>query len=282
MSARELIADAAARLGRSGVASPRLDARILLGHVLGMPASEAAASDRGLGPRELDCFKGFIDRRARNEPVAYITGKKEFWSLELDVGPGVLVPRPETETLIEEFLRAFPDREAPLEILDLGTGSGCLLVAALHEFPNASGTGIDRSETALGWARRNVAKHGLAERCRLIGADWERAKPGSYDAILANPPYISSAEIAALVPDVARYEPIGALDGGADGLDAYRRIAGRIAELLKPEGTLFAEIGEGQSEQVSTIFAEAGAAPARIAPDLAGIPRCVVCRRRNR
>lgn len=282
MTARDLIADAAAKLAKAGIESPRLDARLLLAHAAGFSSNAVPATNLPLDEAVRGRFEALLARRLAHEPIAYIIGSKEFWSLSFDVGPGALIPRPETEILIEEMIREYPDREARLDILDLGTGSGCLLVTALREYPRAKGTGIDRDESALQWARRNVAKHGIEARCRLVAGDWSATELGSYDAILANPPYIRSQDIAALARDVERYEPVGALDGGADGLDAYRRIAGRIGKLLRAPGTVFVEIGEGQGAQVASIFDLAGIEIVRIGPDLAGIPRCVVGRRRNR
>jgi len=224
-------------------------------------------------------FDSLIARRAAREPLAYITGHREFWSLDFAVGPGVLIPRPDTETLIEELIRRYPDRTAPLSILDLGTGSGCLLVAALTEFPNARGVGVDSSPDALAWARRNVALHGLEARASLIETDWpEEASPG-FDVILANPPYIPSADIGALEPEVSRFEPRQALDGGPDGLDAYRALAPRIARLLKPAGTAFLEFGRGQDKDVAAIMTASGLEIVKISPDLAGILRCVIVNR---
>jgi release factor glutamine methyltransferase len=252
--------EAVTRLREAGVDNPRLDARLLL---------EFAKSN------EAD-FASLVTRRAAREPLAYITGHKEFWSLDFAVGPGVLIPRPDTETLIEQLIRECPDRATSLSIMDLGTGSGCLLIAALSEYPNAHGVGVDSSPDALSWARRNLAALGAEGRATLIQTDWaEEASPG-FDVILANPPYIRSAEIETLEPEVSRYEPRAALDGGPDGLDAYRVLAPRITRLLKPGGYGFLEFGEGQHEAVSTILTEAGFRNPKIVPDLAGIRRCAV------
>lgn len=253
------VTDAAALLRAAGVENPRLDARLLWEFAKG-------GND----------YESFIARRAAREPLAYITGHKEFWSLDFAVGPGVLVPRPDTETLIEELTRLYPDRATPLSILDLGTGSGCLLIAALTEYPAAHCVGIDASSEALAWARRNLAAHGLESRATLIETDWpEEASPG-FDAILANPPYIPTGAIEALEPEVSRYEPRPALDGGPDGLAAYRVLAPRISRLLKPGGHGFVEFGAGQGDAVAALMAAAGLGIVKIAPDLAGIARCAV------
>ena len=254
-----LLVEGARRLVAAGVQSPRLDARLLLEHSKGDEAR----------------FEGFIARRAAREPLAYITGRREFWSLDFEVGPGVLIPRPETETLVEQALAFFPDRAAPLKILDLGIGTGCLPVALLKEFPNARGLGIDRSDEARAYALRNVARHGLAERCEIRGGDWAEATAGPYDVILSNPPYIRTTELAGLAPEVA-YEPVLALDGGPDGLSAYRGLAPVLTRLLSPNGYAFLEIGAGQSAEVGAVLAQSGIHLINLAPDLAGIPRVFV------
>ena len=250
------------RLRAVGVESGRMDARLLW--------------DYAHNP---DVFEMLIARRVAREPLAYITGLKEFWSLNFAVGPGVLIPRPDTETLIDELRRRHTDRSQPLSVLDLGTGSGCLLIAALTEFPNARGVGIDASAEALTWAKRNLVAHRLEARTSLLETAWpEEASPG-FDVILANPPYIPSGDIDRLEPEVTRFEPRQALDGGPDGLEAYRALAPRIARLLTPAGTAFLEFGQGQDEDVAAILASAGLEIVKIAADLAGIPRCVVVTR---
>ncbi|HUO89601.1 MAG TPA: peptide chain release factor N(5)-glutamine methyltransferase [Rhizomicrobium sp.] len=268
------VAAAAKRLADAGVSSPRLDARLLWEHAKRIEMSALVA--RG---RTEAIFGKLVARRANREPLAYITGHKEFWSLDFAVGPGVLIPRPETETLIEQMLRLVPDRGAPLAVLDLGTGSGCLLVAALRELPLAHGIGIDASAEALAWAERNIAAHKLEGRASLIETAWiEEAAPG-FDIVLCNPPYVPTADIRGLEPEVERYEPRAALDGGRDGLDAYRALAPRIARLVRPGGHAFLEIGLGQDAAVADLFRQARLEVAQIAPDLAGIPRCIVVRR---
>jgi release factor glutamine methyltransferase len=218
-----------------------------------------------------------VTRRLAFEPVAYIVGRKEFWSLDFAVGPGVLVPRPDTETLIEEALRLVPDRTAPLRIADLGTGSGVLLVAALREFPNASGVGFEASPPAHAYAARNADRH-VGRRADIRLADWATAAE-RFDLVFSNPPYIPRAEIESLAPDVRQHEPLAALDGGPDGLDAYRGLGKLLPGLLKPGGHVLLEIGLGQAGAMEPLFA--GLEVARIAPDLAGIPRCVVLKAPN-
>jgi release factor glutamine methyltransferase len=269
----ELLRDAAERLRAAGIDSARADARILLAHVLGVePSSIFSLSPTFVGEREvLFLFESLLVRRIAREPVAYITGTKEFWSLDFAVGPGALIPRPETETLVEQVLKHFPSHAAPLDVLDLGTGTGCLLVAVLSEYANARGVGLDSSAQALGWARRNVEKHG--SNAQLFEGDFAAAT-GFYDVILANPPYIRTEDIALLAPEVRLYEPAQALDGGADGLDAYRVLAPEIERLLKPGGTAFMEIGAGQGPAVGKLMKTV-----EIVPDLAGIERCAIGRK---
>ncbi|HVV64920.1 MAG TPA: peptide chain release factor N(5)-glutamine methyltransferase [Rhizomicrobium sp.] len=273
--ASALLAEAARRLQVAGVESPRLDARLLLARALGRRA------DSLVGPVEIPTdavarFDDFIGRRLRREPVAYITGHKEFWSLDFEVGPGVLAPRPETETLIELALERLPDRAATLTAVDLGTGSGCLLAAFLSEYPNGQGVGVDVSADALVWAKRNIERLGLASRCRLELADWNDFFVAGPDVVFANPPYIASEDIPCLAPDVRLYEPISALDGGDGGLAALRSLSRQMARLLRSQGLGFIEIGAGQAEAAGGIFEEAGLKVAEIALDLAGIPRGMV------
>jgi release factor glutamine methyltransferase len=245
----------------AGIESPRAEARILLEH-----AETNALS-----------FEPLISRRLRHEPVAFITGHKEFWSLDFEVGLGVLIPRPETETLIEAALVELLDRTRAYRVADFGTGTGCLLIAMLREYPNAIGVGIDVSEEALGWAKRNVARFGLEGRAELVHGGWDAA-PGRFDLILSNPPYISTREVTALPPDVRDYEPQAALDGGPDGLSAYRAMAYILKRQLKSEGLALLEIGAGQHQMVEEIMKAERLKVARIALDLAGIPRCIVVR----
>lgn len=249
-----------ARLAAAGIDSARTEARILVEHSQG----DAAKLERA------------VTRRLAHEPIAYITGHKEFWSLDFEVGPGVLIPRPETETLVEEALKAFPDKNAPLNVLDLGTGSGAIIVAFLSERPNARGLGIERSQEAMIWARRNVANHKMQSRLALQGDDWLILGAGQFEVIFSNPPYIESGVIPTLDPDVRDYEPRAALDGGRDGLDAYRGLAPMIAARLTTGGRAFLEIGRGQEQKVPRILSASGLETVRIAPDLAGIPRGVI------
>jgi release factor glutamine methyltransferase len=263
--------EAVGRLAAAGIDNPRAEARLLLAHALGT-SRDATLSAPPLTPDQAAQFAGLVARRAAREPLAYITGRKEFWSLDFAVGPGVLVPRPDTETLIEEAIRLYPDRSLPLAIADLGTGSGAILIAALKEFPNARGIGFESSSEAFLWACRNA--HALMPgRAEIRLADWTAAR-GPFDLVFSNPPYIPSAEIATLEPDVRDHEPLAALDGGPDGLDAYRALGRLLPGLLKPGGHAVVEMGAGQAGAMELLFTGLGVL--RLAPDLAGVPRALV------
>ena len=273
-----LIATASVRLGAAGIERPRAEARLLLAHVLGGERSRTLSG--ALTPEQAADFERLVARRAAREPLAYITGHKEFWSLDFEVGPGVLVPRPDSETLIEEALKLFPDRDAPLRIGDLGAGSGALLIAALTEFPKAIGLGFESSLAAHAWAQRNLGIHvpgHVPGRAQILPDDWRTAPEDYFDLILCNPPYIPSADIAALEPEVRDHEPRAALDGGRDGLDAYRGLAGLLPRVLRPDGIAILEIGVGQGAAMEPLFRTLEMV--RIAPDLAGIPRALVLKK---
>lgn len=257
----DLLREATERLRAAGIESPRKEARLLWGHANDNP----------------ELFELAVARRLAHEPLAYITGHKEFWSLDFEVGPGVLVPRPETETLVETALRALPDRDGRYRVLDLGTGSGCLLLAVLTEYPSATGTGVDRSADALDWARRNVFRHGMESRVELVNGTWDVVS-ARFDLILANPPYIPTADLADLPIDIRKYEPEAALDGGLDGLSAYRALVPVLTFRLRPGGVAVLEIGMGQSPWVRGVAEAAGLSVAEITPDLAGISRAMVLR----
>jgi release factor glutamine methyltransferase len=261
-------------LAEAGLESPRAEARLLYAHALGVSRDETISASIAPTTDQSAAFAAMIARRAAREPSAYITGRKEFWSMDFAVGPGVLVPRPETETLIEEALRLFPDRRVPLRIADLGTGTGILLLATLKEFPNATGTGFESSPEAFVWAARNTASHAPG-RADLRPADWSAAE-GPFDLVLSNPPYIPCSEIAALDPEVSRFEPRAALDGGPDGLSAYRALAELLPRILRPGGSALLEIGAGQDGAMAGLFQGSGLRVTRMVPDLAGIPRALV------
>ena len=265
--------EATGALADAGIDSPRMEARLLLAHALGIGRDQTLTATPT--PEQAAHFESLVKRRVGREPFAYISGHREFWSLDFEVGPGVLVPRPDTETLIEEALRIMPDRNGPLRIADLGTGSGAILIAALTEFPNATGIGFEASSDAFEWASRN-ARRLMPERAEIRLSDWTRSQ-GPFDLVFSNPPYIPSLDIESLEPDVAHFEPRAALDGGADGLSAYRTLAELLPSLLKPGGHALLEIGFGQAGATEKLFRNLEIL--RIAPDLSGVPRCVILRK---
>jgi release factor glutamine methyltransferase len=274
-----LLTQAASRLHDAGVESPRREARRLLAHVLGVREEDIIAGQAThLTEQNLAMFERALARRIAREPLAYITGSREFWSREFAVGTGVLVPRPESEILIEEALRRFPSHGCALRVLDLGTGSGCLLLAFLSERSNARGVGVDISQDAIAFAKHNAKALGLDARVKFILGDWAENLSGAFDVIFVNPPYIKTSELHSLEPEVERYEPRAALNGGADGLDAYRCIAAAVPRHLSPEGLALFEVGQGQAESVGNLLAQAGLILEGTVCDLAGISRCLIAR----
>jgi release factor glutamine methyltransferase len=250
--------------------TPRLDAELLMAHALGVSRNDLLL--RHLDTAVPEGFEALLQRRLAHEPIAYITGTRGFWSIDLEVGPGVLVPRPDSEALIEAAVAHFAGR-APKRILDLGTGPGTLLLAALAEWPEAGGLGVDASEEALAYARRNADRLGLAERTALVRGEWAEGIEGGFDLILANPPYIGTAED--LPEEVRNHEPGIALFAGEDGLDAYARIVPDLPRLLAPGGIALLEIGWTQSDAVCALVRQHGLS-ATVKSDLRGLPR-VVC-----
>jgi release factor glutamine methyltransferase len=267
---RAALADAALRLAPHS-ATPRLDAELLMAEALGVPREDLLLS-RFDDPAPAG-FAPLLARREAGEPVAYILRRRAFWTIELEVGPGVLIPRPDSETLLEAAVEHFRGR-APATILDLGTGPGTLLLAALAQWPGARGLGIDSSEQALAFARRNSERLGLAAELRR--GDWADGLDETFDLILCNPPYVEAG--AALMRDVAEWEPAKALFAGADGLDSYRRLAPDLPPLLAAGGIACVEIGAGQADPVAALFEARGLAAAH-RRDLAGHVRCLVLSR---
>jgi release factor glutamine methyltransferase len=269
----------AARFRAAALDSPDLDARILIGHALGLDhMALAAAGARNLGAEEEKAIAALADRRLAGEPIARIVGYKEFWSLPLRIGAATLVPRPETETVVEAALAAIDargPRSRPLRIADLGTGSGAIILALLSELPNAFGVGTDISPQALAVARDNAHRLTLT-RASFVACDMAAALRGPFDLIVSNPPYIPSGDIAALAAEVRDFDPRAALDGGPDGLNHYRAIAAGAPALLGPGGILVVEVGIGQAEPVASLFAAAGLAPSPPRDDLSNVPRALV------
>ena len=265
---RRAIAAAAARFTFSE--TPRLDAELLMGNALGI--TREALLLRHLDDAVPAAFAALVERRAAQEPIAYITGTRAFWTIDIAVGPGVLIPRADSETLIEAAVDHFAGR-APTHILDLGTGPGTLLLAALDLWPEASGLGVDASDAALALARDNAARLGMASRAAFVAGDWAVGLTGRFDLILANPPYIGTGE--SLPDEVRRYEPAAALFAGTDGLDDYRIIAPQLAALLASGGAAILEIGSTQADAVTALLVAQGLA---VTPrnDLGGRPRALV------
>lgn len=263
------------------VASPRLDAEVLLSHILGKDRMYLYVNfDQPLEPPELAAFREAVKKRAQRVPVAYITGRREFFGLSFAVTPAVLIPRPDTEVLVEAALGRLRGRTSPL-VLDIGTGSGAIIISLLHKLPEAKGTAVDISNEALTVARENASRLGVGDRLELMRGDLFAPAGGRvFDAIVSNPPYIADADLAHLEPEL-RCEPRAALAGGADGLDFYRRLVGGAAVLLAPGGFLAVEVGAGQAPRVAALATEAsGLATAEIVKDYAGIERVVVLERR--
>jgi release factor glutamine methyltransferase len=271
----------AAQFRAAGIGTPDVDARILVGHALRLDhAALAAAAARRLNAADLAAIAALSERRLKREPVARIVGTKEFWTLELRIGPDTLVPRPESETIVEAALDAIGaagPRTRPLRVADLGTGSGALLLTLLSELPNAVGIGTDISVGALVVARDNARRLGLT-RAHFVACDMAAALGGRFDVIVANPPYIPTATIGALAPEVRDYDPRAALDGGVDGLDGYRAIAAAAPALLTPDGAVVVELGTGVADAVAALFSAAGLAPAAARPDLSGKPRALLAK----
>jgi release factor glutamine methyltransferase len=277
----------AARFKSHAVDSAELDARMLVGAALGLDLTGLiTAAKQLLTSDEADRLEDFSRRRLAGEPVARILGEREFWGLPLKLSPATLVPRPDTETLVElalEMLRAGGELNRPMRIADLGTGSGAILLALLSELPAAQGFGTDISADALQIAAANAARAGFSGRATFIACDYATGLSSPFDVIVSNPPYIRSADIAALAIEVRHHDPLAALDGGADGLDAYRALVPQAARLLAPGAALVVEAGQGQSGEIEGLMTAEGLAPAS-APkaDLAGIPRAVAGRKMPR
>jgi release factor glutamine methyltransferase len=263
---------------RRGLDAPELDARVLVGHALALDHTALAAqSARVLAADEADAIAELAARRLAREPVARILGRKEFWGCSLRLNAETLVPRPESETVVEAALAAMRGRrDAPLRIADLGTGSGALLLALLSELPSAHGIGTDISLAALGCARDNAATLALAGRAAFVACDYGAALGGPFDLLVSNPPYVARGDIAALQPEVRDFDPRRALDGGPEGLAGYRAIGSQVRRLLAADGVLVLELGCGQLAAVRAIFAAAGLAPVGERHDLSGVIRALV------
>ena len=266
-----------ARFSQAGIDTPRLDARILVGHVLGIdPSMMFARSDMEIDDDQYDRIESLAQRRLAREPVARIVGSREFWSMKFDVTPDVLDPRADTETLVSAILALRPSFPGPVRILDLGTGTGCILLAILSAWPEATGIGVDISPNAVDVATKNAARLGLSNRSVFRVGNWCEGLAETFDIVVSNPPYISTADFLQLQPDVKNFDPPTALKGGADGLDAYRALIPAARKALKSGGKIGLEFGAGQEKAVTKLAEENGFASAAEYRDLAGIVRCVV------
>lgn len=271
--------DARRRLEAAGVDSPVIDARLLLEAGAGVGRIDIVTDPRRpVSAEQIAAVEALVRRREAREPIGHILGRKGFWTLDLEVSADVLTPRPETELLVEVAMEVLP-KGGPARVLDLGVGSGAILLSVLSERPEATGVGVDASSAALAVARANAQRTGLAERLTLRQGDWAEGVEGAFDLVVSNPPYIPSAEIDGLDPEVSRYEPRLALDGGHDGLDAYRTILAALPRLLAPTGAFALEVGRGQAEVVRALAEAQGLQTTTPRVDLAGIPRVVAGKR---
>ena len=270
---KQALADITTRLKAAGLEDPRREARLLLAAALNTNQAGLIARD------EVDpsAYANFLARRANHEPLAYLTGHKEFWGLDFLTSKATLIPRPDTETLVEAVLES---GLKPTTVLDLGTGTGCLLLSILHEFPHAFGVGLDLNPEAAQLAATNAQRLGLSTRASFLAGSWADSLAQKFDLVLSNPPYIESADIPGLMPDVAAYEPALALDGGTDGLTAYRAILAALAEILSPTGLCVLELGAGQFPALKAL-ADSSGFTATPKPDLSGIERAAIVRFRK-
>ncbi|HML56229.1 MAG TPA: peptide chain release factor N(5)-glutamine methyltransferase [Solidesulfovibrio magneticus] len=274
---REILAKSEAFFEGRGLDSPRLSAQLLLSQALGLDRlGLILAMDRPLTPEELDLVRPLVARRGKGEPVAYILGEREFYGLDFAVTPATLIPRPETELIIDRALELFPAGELTA-FADLGTGSGCLAVTLAVRFPSAAGLALDRSPEALAVARQNAVRHQVAQRLTFLEADFAElpAQDGGYGMVVSNPPYVSAAEYRECSREVREFEPASALTPGETGLEAVPTVARAALSRLAPGGTLLVEIGWKQGPAAAALLAEAGFAEVVVRRDLAGLDRVV-------
>lgn len=266
------------QLGRAGIENTRGEARMLICHVMGIQTQIVIGyPERELSVQEREELAGLLERRVKREPLSQILGEREFWSLPFKVTKDTLSPRPDSETLIEAVLRQFPDPEAPLKVLDLGVGTGCLLLATLSEYEAAQGLGVDASPAALAVAQENAQHLGLSQRCAFQEGDWGKGLTQTFDLVLSNPPYIALHEKDDLEPEVRDFEPGSALFAGQDGLDDYRVLAQQIPSLLKDKNArAIIELGAGQAPSVSALMEDRGLHVIEQPKDLGGHIRCLV------
>ncbi len=274
---QEMLYSGAMRLKQAGILGARLDTRLLLAAAMGVaPEVLLMQQDRYLTAEQEQCFRHYIQRRLNREPVSRILENREFWSIDFIISPDVLDPRADSEILVEsalEFARTLGN--APY-VLDIGTGSGCLLLSLLSELPQATGTGVDVNTGALEIARRNTQRLGMSERVRMIYDDWGAGLAESFDIILSNPPYIPHSDVHGLEPEVKNFDPKQALDGGEDGFSCYRALLPVVKSRLAPAGRAFIESGYGQADEIIRIAASCGLEAITTKPDLAGVTRCII------
>lgn len=280
LSIDRLLADALPRLKYACIETPRLDAVLLMAQATGLTADRVRMSpDAIVTPEVAAAFEALLLRRLEYEPMSQILGVREFWSLEFRVTRDVLDPRPDSETLVAGALAQITDRNAPLRLVDFGTGSGCLLLSLLHELPNATGLGVDVSAAALAVAQDNARRLGLGNRASFRVGSWGQGLDGAFDLLVGNPPYIESDVVPGLATEVTAYEPHVALDGGKDGLVAYRALIPDLARLAAPDALVALEFGMGQDVAVSRLLADAGFTGIAVLKDLGGIERVVTGRK---
>lgn len=278
---------AVSQLRTAGVSTPELDARILLQHAIGARREDfSTISEAELSADSQHKLTAMIQRRIAREPVSRIIGTREFWGLEFLLSPATLDPRPDSETVVEAAIsvarrQSLVVSNRPFRILDLGTGTGCLLLSILHGIPNATGLGIDISPKAVETAHENAKQLGLADRAEFAVENWIEGITERFDLVISNPPYIPHAEIKTLEPEVAKFEPLAALDGGEDGLEAYRIIAAGLHKVLKPSGKVVLEVGYGQAQSVSAIMQSHGLRLLGVQKDLGGVERTVIISTQN-
>lgn len=274
----DLLAWGSGMLANGGIADARREARLLLGHI-GKLTTEDMLAGRvaGLGDDVTQAYGASIERRVSGEPVSRIRGFREFWSLNFEISPATLDPRPDSEHVVEAVVKRLRERAiAAPRLLDLGTGTGCLLISAVSEISGATGVGVDLSAEAIHTARRNAARLGMADRTRFLVGNWAATISAQFDAVIVNPPYIVSRTIDELAVEVRDFDPKLALDGGYDGLACYRDLAPQLRRLVGESGLVAIEIGIAQSTSVTSILAAQGLEVVEVVPDLAGIPRCII------
>jgi release factor glutamine methyltransferase len=265
----------AQQLEQAGIENPLREARLIVHYTTGIPYLSLITEAREeLSKNDLALIQEWTVRRCAREPLAKIIGKKEFWGLSFTVSKDTLDPRPDSETLIQAVLDHYPDKNTPWTILDLGTGTGCLILSLLHEYPNAQGVAVDLSQAALHIAKQNAAQLKLQNRVTFVQSDWTKSLKGDFDIVISNPPYIPLATV--LDHEVSQYDPPTALFAGPSGMDAYQEIAKTIYFFMRPSALLFVEIGFGQTDEVEKIFNSNNFTTIKRCPDLAGIPRCLI------